>query len=345
MTEVQTRAENRPGSPFEADILDQPRALRAFLEAPRPARPAARQAEEYDRIIVTGMGASHFAGLRTWRRLTAAGLTAWWIPTDELLESLELVSGRSLLLVTSQSGASGETAALLDVLGGRREIVGVTNDPRSPLGGVAETLIELRCGSEATVSTKSYVNSLAAHEWLTDVLLGADDAALAAALGGALSATTTSGLTDELQLAQAVVDSDLPRLALIGAQDHLATALLGGLIVKEATKLPAEGFTGGSFRHGPLEIAGPGLTALFFGLAGETASAALLRLADDVEATGATVVRVGQNGDRPDGVRSADGLAGLVHGAVVCQWFSVALARARGITPGEFHYGSKVTGL
>jgi glucosamine--fructose-6-phosphate aminotransferase (isomerizing) len=126
----------------------------------------------------------------------------------------------------------------------------------------------------------------------------------------------------------------------VGAQDQLATALLGGLVVKEATKLPAEGFTGGSFRHGPLEIAGPGLTALFFGLGGEEADGPLGRLATDVEATGATVVRVPESS-----VDAGDGLAALVRGALVCQWFSVALARARGVTPGEFHYGTKVTAL
>lgn len=331
-------------TPFEEDILDQPRALRAFLDAPRPERVADRTAGEYDRIILTGMGSSHFAGLRTWRRLTAARLPAWWVSTDELLESLELVTERSLLLVTSQSGASGETTALLRALGDRRvpaEVVGITNDPDSPLGRQAETLVELRSGTEATVSTKSYVNSLAAHEWLTDCLLEVDSAALSAAFGRAYAATSTGGLESEDELVRAVVDADVPRLAFIGVHDHLATALLGGLVVKEATKLPAEGFTGGSFRHGPLEIAGPGLTALFFGLAGEGADGPLRRLAHDVEATGATVAVVGDGSPVSDG----DVLAALVHGAIVCQWFSVALARARGIAPGEFRYGTKVTPL
>lgn len=333
-------------SPFEEDILDQPRALRAFIDAPRPATPTSRPVADYDRIIVTGMGASHFAGLRTWRRLTAAGLPAWWISTEELLESLELVSDRSLIVVTSQSGASGEVAVLLESLSDRHagaEVLGVTNDPSSPLGREAGTVVELHCGAEATVSTKSYVNSLAAHEWLTDTLLGAGGAGLERAL----AATETTGLNGESELARAVVASEPPRLAFIGAQDHFATALLAGLIVKEATKLPAEGFTGGSFRHGPLEIAGPGLTAFFFGLPGVGEDAPLRRLADDVAGTGAAVVRVGAD-DAAASARasgSGDDLAGLVHGAIVCQWFSVALARARGITPGEFHYGSKVTAL
>jgi hypothetical protein len=52
----------------------------------------------------------------------------------------------------------------------------------------------------------------------------------------------------------------------IGKRDNTATALAGGLILKEAAKVPAEGYIGGEFRHGPLEIAGPGLTAVLLGL-------------------------------------------------------------------------------
>ncbi len=338
-----TQVGENPTTPFEADILDQPRALQAFVDGPRPSRVADRPAGDYDRIILTGMGSSHFAALRTWRRLAAAGLPAWWVSTDELLESVELITDGSLVVVTSQSGASGETAALLHALLLRAvsaEVVGVTNDPESPLGRQAQTLVELRSGTEATVSTKSYVNSLAAHEWLTAGLLELDGTALDGAFDQALAATSLPGLEGGAQLAHAAVEAEVPRLAFIGGQDQLATALLGGLVVKEATKLPAEGFTGGAFRHGPLEIAGPGLTALFFGLAAEAAEAPLQRLAADVEVTGATVVRV--PGHDANG---GDGLAALVHGAIICQWFSVALARARGVTPGEFHYGTKVTAL
>jgi glucosamine--fructose-6-phosphate aminotransferase (isomerizing) len=36
-------------------------------------------------------------------------------------------------------------------------------------------------------------------------------------------------------------------------------------------------------------------------------------------------------------------LAQLAHGALVAQYLTVAVARARGITPGAFAYGSKIT--
>ena len=69
--------------------------------------------ENYDRIILTGMGSSHFAAHRVWCSLVSEGREAWWVSTAQLLETQELITGDSLLWVTSQSGESGEVVALL----------------------------------------------------------------------------------------------------------------------------------------------------------------------------------------------------------------------------------------
>jgi glucosamine 6-phosphate synthetase-like amidotransferase/phosphosugar isomerase protein len=50
--------------------------------------------------------------------------------------------------------------------------VAVTNDLGSPIAAAADMVVALRRGDEATVSTKSYLNSLAAHRRLT-ALIGA----------------------------------------------------------------------------------------------------------------------------------------------------------------------------
>ena len=60
-------------TPFERDIADQAEALRAFAQsalAPAVTRLLGRR---YDRIVLTGMGSSHFAALPGWRRLADAG--------------------------------------------------------------------------------------------------------------------------------------------------------------------------------------------------------------------------------------------------------------------------------
>jgi glucosamine--fructose-6-phosphate aminotransferase (isomerizing) len=108
----------------------------------------------------------------------------------------------------------------------------------------------------------------------------------------------------------------------------------------------AEGFIGGQFRHGPLELAGPGLAAVLFGAwAGDT-STPLPGLAADLIASGADVTLVGdlvRPGARTIVIPRGSTLTELATGAVVAQYIAVRIARARGIEPGQFAYGRKVT--
>ncbi|MFJ6988679.1 MULTISPECIES: SIS domain-containing protein [unclassified Streptomyces] len=336
-------------SPFEQDIIDQPGALRDFARAEPDAVPPLllpEHRERYDRIVLTGMGSSHFAALPTWRSLVSLGHTAWWADAGQLLDSPGLVTDTTLLVATSQSGNSAEIAALLDLYRASprpRTIIGITNDHNSALATAADAVIDLRSGAEATVSTKSYLNTLAAHQQLLNTLSGH---------GNNPDAVTAAARTVEhLDPGPAVTDlarcaADTPRIAFIGNQDQAATALYAGLITKEAAKVPAEGYIGGQFRHGPMELAGPGLTAVLFGAWADDRSASLRTLAADLVASGSDVTLVGdlvQHGARTIEVPRPDALTELATSAVVAQHIAVHIARARGIEPGAFTYGSKIT--
>jgi glucosamine--fructose-6-phosphate aminotransferase (isomerizing) len=328
-------------SPFERDITGQAGALRTLHSTPLPTELSSVDLARYGRIIITGMGSSHFAALRGWRRLVARGLPAWWVDTSQLLDSPELVDDDTLLIATSQSGASGEIVALLEQVTART-VIGITNRSESPLASRADIPVLLHSGPEASVSTKSYLNSLAVHEAVIDCLLKAapldkNDPA---------TAVEQTLVTPALQQAATVLaEPGLPRLAYIGFADHGATALYAGLITKEAAKVPAEGYLGGQFRHGPLELAGPGLVAVLFG-GSATTHPSLHRLAVDLSRTGSTVLTVGGlevPWAHPVATPGTGALAELMTGAVVAQLLTVEIARARGITPGEFTYADKVT--
>src|SRR3981081_1372175 len=101
-------------SPFEMDIDDQADALRALLQSPPQPELAEVLGRRYERIVLTGMGSSHSAALPTWRALAADGRPVWWVDTGQLLDTPELVTPQTLLVATSQSGASGEIAALFE---------------------------------------------------------------------------------------------------------------------------------------------------------------------------------------------------------------------------------------
>jgi glutamine---fructose-6-phosphate transaminase (isomerizing) len=332
-------------TPFERDIGDQAAALLAFSQSATPPNVSRLLRGHYDRVVLTGMGSSHFAALPSWRRLVEAGYPAWWVDTGQLLDSPRLITPGTLLIVTSQSGASAETVAVLESrksVAPTATLIAITNDPASPLARQADALMPLHSGAEATVSTKSYLNSLAAHLRIASLLTAGptQDAA------DAVKTTTESGPFPLLHAAAAgLTAAPDGRLAYIGYGDHSATALYAALITKEAAKIPAEGFAGGQFRHGPLELAGPGLTAVLFG-GDAPVNPSLLQLGRDLLASGSAVLAVGDldiADENQIAAPSGDALAQLAHGALVAQYLSVAIARAKHITPGTFSYGSKVT--
>ncbi len=335
-------------SPFERDIADQAAALRDYAHATQPDLGTLSDGHP-ERIVLTGMGSSHFAALPSWRRLVAANRPVWWVDSGQLLDAPELVTPATVLVVTSQSGASGEVVALLDQLDGPARpaaIVGITNDPASPLGRRADVLAELRSGSEATVSTKSYLNTLLAHHQVTSALTGAsaDRHDVAGQMVSVVAAHRRPPVLDDI--AAAFVAAPLARLAFVGFADQAATAFYAGLITKEGAKVAAEGYAGGQFRHGPLELAGPGLTAVLFAGDRDTDTGPLRQLADDLIRSGSTVLIVGPL-TAPGAVQiatsSVSGPPLLAEGAVIAQQLTVALARARHITPGAFSFGSKIT--
>ena len=333
-------------SPYEINIAEQPGALRDFARLPLAQDLEDIDLDRFDRVILTGMGTSHYAAHPTWEELVRQGRAVWWVTTAQLLERPELITSSSLLWMTSQSGESGESVALLDNLGLRRprRILATTNVANSTLGQAADVTLLLQSGDEATVSTKSYVNSLACHSRAVNALSGGDDQSMVETLMRA--ATEMEGFVPDLtEVARESLKSSFPRFAFVGAPSETTTVLSGSLIVKEASKIPVEGYVGGDFRHGPIEIGGPGLVVTLFGRASTDTS--LVALSYDLIQSGSKVIAVDLSGadERCLHIRtgSTSPIARRLCAARFYQEFSVALARARGIEPGAFLFGSKIT--
>ena len=323
--------------------------LLRFADTRLPDGLAGLDLRGYDRIVLTGMGGSDHGTIPFELRLARAGLPVWRVMAGRLLETLELVTAGTLLVVTSQSGRSGEIVALLERLERRpKAILAVTDDAASPLAAAADHVVLLVSGREATVATKSYANTLAAFHRLAGLLLeGRDGPAVEdiRAAAGSLQRHIDRGTPAVDALVARMPAGAAPRLALIGAGPDTATALAGAMVLKEAAKVAAEGYAGGAFRHGPLELAGPGLTALLFGR-GSPEEVSPNALARDLGATGSTVVTVGPAAYAGSGLVAVAGtteLERLLHGMYVVQRLSVGMARAAGLVPGAFLYGQKIT--
>ncbi len=332
-------------SSYPADIRAQPAALQQLLDAglSSDVRALLSDLKSFDRIVMTGMGASLFAHHPTFLRLAASGLPVWTLETSELLgPAAGLLTRGTLLWITSQSGDSGEVAALLEALpSSRPRVLGVTNNTASDLAVGADVVLELHSGEELTVGTRSYVNTLAAQALATRIALGEPADTRLLELPGQLE-TYLEDWDDHVEALGAAVASRT--IFIVGRGPSLAAVRTGSLIIKEAAKVPVEGMSTPQFRHGPLELVGPDVTVIH--LAGDATDADFNeRMFTDVKRVGGHAVWLGSDGAGSNVALPAISLPEALPIAEILplQLLSVALAERNRVEPGAFRHIDKVT--
>lgn len=332
-------------SDYEKELAQQVSALGDQLDYALPGTLNLLDLNQYDRIVLAGMGSSDYALIPIERALIAQGLPVWRIDAGRLLDMPKMVTPGTLLWITSQSGMSGEVVAVLDAVATPKTLIGVTNDITSLLAKKADILVELKSGDEATVSAKSYLNTLVASYRTLYALTGQDEKPLLAEVRAVLP--QVAGIIEQRDPVQQLTDRLFrhakPRVALVGMGADAATSLTGALIIKEASKVSAEGFIGGEFRHGPMETSGEGMLAVLFG---DGSDVTLQTLATDLLSNGTEVVTVGPvayaRSPRWDTPGNSP-LTRLLCAMLWVQHLTVTLARGNGMVPGEFLYGKKIT--
>lgn len=336
-------ATTTPG--YLLDIHAQPEALERLLAAglAPECRELLQRLHGFDRVVLTGMGSSLHACWPTYLRLAAAGVAVWAVETADLLGPAGgLLTPNTLLWCVSQSGNSAETVALLDALPAHRPVVlGTTDDLSGTLAREADVVLALQSGPEQTVSTKSYLNTLAALALATDAALGeSGDRDLAAAPSAV--ADYLAGWHERMHELDAAIGSG--PLFLLGRGASMAAVSTGSLIIKEAAKHPVEGMSVPQFRHGPLDMAGPDVSIVV--LAGSGTDRARNRdMLDDLAAAGARTLWLdpepGTTGVRIPQLPGPHARA--VAEILPLQLLSVVLAERGGIEPGAFQRIGKVT--
>jgi glucosamine--fructose-6-phosphate aminotransferase (isomerizing) len=344
---------------FLEDVASQPQLLKGLLGPhremiERPVAEATRLLEPRSRLVFVGMGSSLAAAIGVCPRLDRGGRFAVAVDAGEMLHyGLPGLVGDTGIVLISQSGRSAETVRLLESLpAAGRGAVAVTNDPDSPLATRAAVNVPLVAGDEQAVATKTYVATLLVLHMLADRMLG-ERATDLTRLSPALD--TLSSIASRPELAEPWAEhlGAVHSLAIVGRGGALGLAHYAAVTIDESARLPALPFSGGAFRHGPLELTGPDLGVIV--LAGPEPTRELqLRLAHDAEAGGARVLVLdtGADGaaDATDGMlRIRLGEHDLVGGqlvtAGVLQLLAAALARRRGYEAGVMHYTSKVTDI
>ena len=335
--------------PYFRDVMAQPQALRSTLEW-LSAAGRWQQTHEFlaarpwKRIVLTGMGSSYHTFHPLNLALIEAGHSPVMMETSELIYyGLGLCDEQTLIIAASQSGASAETVRLLE-LNRRAAVLGVTNTAGSPLANGAGLALLIQAGPEYSVSCKTYVGGMLVLQWLAAIFSGQQERRALARLGAA--ADLVGQYLQGWQLKSESLAGRLRgmrHLFLTGRGPSMSAVGTGALIMKEATRLHAEGMSSAAFRHGPMEMLHKDMWVGVF--SGDERTQDLNhRLARDLAASGGHCDEIGgvaalQAFRLPD----CEPLLRPILEILPVQMMTLALAGLAGLEAGYFERASKVT--
>ena len=338
-------------NPYILDILEQPNTLCTALEQFNTAAlaPFAESIHNhnFDRILITGMGGSLYASYPVWLILANTGLSVHWVDTAELIHHTPaLVTPKTLLWMFSQSGKSAEIISAIDFerMAKPAALIATVNDLESPLAKAAQVNIPIHAGTEHTVSTRTYVNSLAVGQLAALALLGRDVESAREELRQTASAMETYLAAWKHRVQQMGGTIGFPkRLAILGRGASLSSTYAGALIVGEASKFMAVPYQAGEFRHGPLELATPDLTALIFAGPQETRGLNL-RLLQDLRGYQANAFWVGsEKNEWQIEIPNVPAIGLPLMEILPIQLLTIHFAEQNGVEPGRFLRTGKIT--
>lgn len=342
--------------PFIAEISGQPGALRRAATSVRDQAgglEAVALAAPDRAVVFTGMGSSYDACYPAVADLARAGHAAVMVDSAELLHfRMGMLGSRTLLVAVSQSGESAETVRVVqDLPASRPVVVSITNGRANPLASSADITLDTAAGIETGPSTMTFAASL--------VVIGA----VARAIVGEPIHEVTGWVSEITQHAGVAIDRLLsdPGLpdalvtwlgerdaaVILGRGPARAAAEMGALTIKEAVGMPVESLQTAQFRHGPLELAGPGLAAMLIATEPETI-ALDLGLARELVNTGASVCLVTEQEAALEGttcleIGTLDSAVRPAASILPAQLLAWRLSTLRGREPGAYHRASKVT--
>lgn len=250
---------------------------RTTLDRLRPdAGVHAARIRQNGRLVLLGMGGSHWINRAAEPHYRALDVDATAHPLSEFMRALLPVSGQVRILA-SQSGSSGEVVRFLDEQAASpRTIIGMTLDPDSVLARRTDALIGAGGVEVAYAATRSLLVTLAIHAVLLEAL-GGDLSEFEEALDDAYDIRTQEAEDILAACRNAVIAGRGP---VQGVADASALSFM------ELARIPVLGLEAGQFRHGPFEMVGRESAIVFLrgsggegdnidGIAGECVEAGL----------------------------------------------------------------------
>jgi glucosamine--fructose-6-phosphate aminotransferase (isomerizing) len=339
---------------LEAELREQPAALRRFLERQRgfaQAFAAKLRESGVSYLLIASRGSSSNAA--RYAQYLLGGLNR--VPVAFATPSLYTLYGApprldgALVVGISQSGASPDVTAVIEE--GRRQgrpTLALTNDPDSPLARAAADVLPLEAGEErAVAATKTYLNSLAAVALLCASL--ADDAPRLAQLDAVPDWVEEQIERSLAQADELDVYGDADGATVVARGINYGTAFEIALKIRELSGLLVEAYSTADLLHGPIAGIADGWPVIAIAPSGP-AFESVREAVVAVRARGARVLAISDDpalladADTPLPLARAvpDWLSPLV-AVVPGQVAALRLARLRGSDVDRPHGLSKVT--
>ena len=239
---------------FGRDIERTPDTLRELAAAVREANPWAAllsgSAESLvggRRLVLLGMGSSHFANSVLALRLRAAGVNA--IAVLASAEPLPHVDASDVVIAVSASGESAETVDAIGKYSGRCSTIAVTNTSGSTIEAACDAHLSLLAGKEeGGVACRSFAHTLGLHLVLLESLVGGVDAS------GLISSSADAvedllSHRDEWLAPMSALLLGPDGTAIVAPARRLASAQQSALMLREGPRLPAIACETGDWSH------------------------------------------------------------------------------------------------
>ena len=233
---------------FHMDLEATPSVLRALATSLRGESPWSEAiSTPIRRIVLLGMGSSHFANSILALRLQAVGIPAYAALASA--DPLPAVTSDDLVISVSASGGSAETVAATKTYTGKCRIVAVTNSTDTVIEHLGDLHVPMQAQPEqGGVACRSFANTMGLHLNLLDALTGATSAP-AAIEAAADAADDLLGRASEWvpTLSELLLGPD--GTAIVAPARRFSSAQQSALMLREGPRLPAIAAETGDWSH------------------------------------------------------------------------------------------------
>jgi glutamine---fructose-6-phosphate transaminase (isomerizing) len=223
-------------------------------------------------IFFTGMGTSYCISLAGSYFMSEKKLRATACESGELYYYQEdCLPDNAAIVVISQSGESAEPKLVAKKMFKKIPVIAITNNENSTIAKNADLVLPMLAGKESLMSTKTYINGLMCT-WLISEIAKNGSNGINKKEIGAIPEKVEITLKNSFENINRLIEAlgYFRTLIVLGRGPVLSNVHDAAMILKESTSISAEGISGAYFRHGPVELTGPGCSVIIFAPSGKT---------------------------------------------------------------------------